>query len=57
MLAAPRLFRCAGRRIIWRESAEAVFVTTEEIHRKLAAVAETGRLAEQTAGVLRKVLP
>lgn len=29
----------------------------EDIYRKLAAVAETGRLAEQIAAVLRKLLP
>lgn len=29
----------------------------EDIYRKLAAVAETGRLAEQIAAVIRKVLP
>jgi hypothetical protein len=28
-----------------------------DIYRKLAAVAETGRLAEQIAAVLRKLLP
>lgn len=29
----------------------------EDIYRKLAAVAETGRLAEQIAAVLKKLLP
>jgi mRNA-degrading endonuclease RelE of RelBE toxin-antitoxin system len=29
----------------------------EDIYRKLAAVAETGRLAEQIAAVIRKLLP
>jgi hypothetical protein len=29
----------------------------EDIYRKLAAVAETGRLAEQIAAVIKKLLP
>jgi hypothetical protein len=29
----------------------------EDIYRKLAAVAESGRLAEQIAAVVRKLLP